>query len=217
MRSGCLLTDAGTAGVLRIAGNMLTISLSLSLLLAPLLHFHPLVSHQRLTRRCVGIIASYSQYPLIRSLFPFTCWLSLNPLSTPLVAPPLAVFIPPSYLHLSPPPCWAASSHILALLINNPTARSQHSAFLAARCSLSHFSFEEDVRRRFFIRSRFHSAPSLARRDLPAYHFFLSTYNISSSLTHLQFSVESHLLHTSLITKELRGHPIFLSWRGISK
>lgn len=37
----------------------------------------------------------------------------------------------------NPPPCWAASSHILALLINNPTARSQHSAFLAALCLTS--------------------------------------------------------------------------------
>lgn len=40
---------AGTAGVLGIAGNMLTISVLLSLLVALLLHFHPLISHQRLT------------------------------------------------------------------------------------------------------------------------------------------------------------------------
>lgn len=129
---------AGTAGVLGIAGNMLTISLSLSLLLAPLLHFHPLISHQRLTLEMWGYNCVLLTIPTRSFSFLYTCWLSLNLLSTPLVALPLAVLVILSS-HLltstlfSPLLGWLVL-HILALLINNPPAPSQNSAFPPALC-----------------------------------------------------------------------------------
>lgn len=105
---------AGTAGVLGIAGNMLTISLSLSLLLASPLHFHPLIRHQRLTLEMWGYNCVLLTVPTRSFSPPFTCWLSLNLLSTPLVALPRTIlvilFIPPSYLYLFLS-CWAVSSN----------------------------------------------------------------------------------------------------------
>lgn len=128
---------AGTAGVLEIAGNMVTISLIA--VSAGCFTFIPSSASRDFLWRGGGIIVFYSECSLLFYLSAFTWWLSLNLLSTPLA--PLQISL---YSTFSPLPflpcCFCLPSCIPALLINNSSRC--FSLFCISFFSLNHL---EDI------------------------------------------------------------------------
>lgn len=187
----------GAAGCGERASSLL---LSLSPLLF-LLHYHPLLSHQRLPGRhgVLTVIPSHHPVSLHR---PFTCRSALNAVSTPPVARALLIFpfFHPVFLPL---PClarWAASSHVSDLLIGNRADLPQH--FLLP----SMFSTLKLISDRASIFTGLHHsgdvAPSRTSLFLPP---TASLHCICGLLPRSIFPP------TSPVTKKFCGHPIFLS------
>lgn len=201
---------AGTAGVPGIAGNMLTISPSLSLLCSLLYStFIRSSATGGLLWRCGGIIVSYLQYSVFLS-FP-SLYLQIEPeptFNSPCCSSPYRFSHPfhPAFLPLPFTPLLGCLlSHFLALLINNPPALFSILHFLWL--SVSHSSFWSGCQT-VFPRTGPFSFDSITRRCDPSTHLFFSffhplhsTYGISSSLVYHQFTIESHLPLTSFDNK----------------
>ena len=142
----------GQQGCRGMAGNMLTISRSLTLVACSPT---PLSSAPSATGglptlemrgyNCVSLTMPAPSLSLSLSFSlspPFPSCLTLNLLSPPLVALPLAalviLFIPPPYLYLFTPSLGCLLSHILALLINNPPPSQPPLSSFSAFCISSY-------------------------------------------------------------------------------
>lgn len=201
---------AGTAGVLGIAGNMLTISVSLSLLVALLLHFHPLISHQRLTWEMWGyncVLLTIPTFSLSLSSLPgdwvWTCFkLPLFPLPLTILDILLFHLLIPTFF-FPPPSLGCLLSRIHGLLINNPpscfSAFCISSGSLCLTSTLKRMSDSLSSYGAIFIQLH-HSRDVTSRRTS---FFPLPPYGVSSLLLYLHFSAES--LRSSL-TKKFCGH-----------
>lgn len=199
-RARCRLTGRDSRGAADCWEGVTPLSLSLCSLLF-LLHFHPLISHQRLPGRRGAIIMSHLHRHV--SLFrPFTCGSEphFNSPCCTTALPSLHSFIPSSYLY-HPLARRAASSHVPDLLINNRAAPAQRILLL------SMFSTLKLMSDRACIFTGLHHSGDVTPSCTP-----LSSPP-TTALRCVCGSIPRSLFPpTSAVTKQLRGHSISLSW-----
>lgn len=127
MRSGCLLTGKDSRGAAYCWEHVnyltLTISPACSSTSLSSTHQPPVDYLEMWQSNCVFF---YNIYSFVLS--PLHLLIESEPAFNSPCCTSSILFIPPSHLCVFLP-CWAASSHIFALLINNRIALSQHPAF----------------------------------------------------------------------------------------